>query len=350
MMFRILRRLLRRPRFHRADSLKVLLVFVSLAWYSTAGYLYFELPHKPDLTWADSLWWTLVTMTTVGYGDYFPSTIGGRFLVGLPTMLFGIGFLGFIISETASRLIEARSQKMQGLSETTMKDHILIVNYTTLEEILNLVDELRADAQTAGKQICLVDENLTEIPRALVSLEIEYVRGNPADERTLERAHLPHASHAIVLSKDRGNSHSDDQNLVTTLIMEKMNPHVFSVVEAVDPRKVHQIEVAGADSVVCVSSLRSNLIIQEIQDPGVKDVVQDLTSNSAGEQFYFVPVESMKEWSYRELVGWGLSAGYSVIGIVREGRTLLRNEAGSTLLPGDRAILIGRERIASVRV
>ena len=349
MMFRVFLRLFRRRKFAFHDRLKVTLIFVSLTWYSTAGYLFFELPRKPDLTWADGLWWTVVTMTTVGYGDFFPTTNTGRFLVGLPTMIFGIGFLGFIISETASRLIEARSRKMQGLSEARMKDHILIMNYPALDEILHLVDELRADGQTSGKQICLVDEHLAEIPPALSRLGIEYIRGNPADERTLERAGLPRASHAIVLAKDRSNSHSDDQNLVTTLIMERLNPSVFSVVEAVDHHKVHQIEVAGADSVVCVSSLRSNLIIQEIQDPGVKNVVQELTSNRKGEQFYFVPIASMKEWTYQELVLWGLGAGYSVLGLEREGATLLRCRPADAVMSGDKAILIGNKRLQSVQ-
>lgn len=348
MIFRLLR-FFRRRRPRPRLRPHIVLLFLSLVWYSTSGYLYFEMPRKPDLTWVDGLWWTLVTMSTVGYGDYFPTTTGGRFFVGVPTMIFGIGFLGFIISEAAGRLIEARSRKLQGLGDIAMKDHVLIVNYTGLEEVLSLVAELRADPNTAGKPICLVDEALSENPPELVREGVEYVRGNPADERTLERAALPVASHAIILSKNRNDPHSDDQNLVTTLIMEKMNPRVFSVVEALDPRKKHQLEVAGADSVVCVSDLRSNLIIQEIQDPGVKDVVEDLTGNQTGEQFYFVPIESMKEWNYRELVLWGLSNGYSVLGVRRGGETLLGCRAEDAIQKGDRAVLVGTKRVPAVR-
>ncbi len=348
MIFRLLR-FFRRRRLGSGLRPHIVFLFLGLVWYSTSGYLYFEMPRKPDLTWTDGLWWTLVTMATVGYGDYFPVTTGGRFFVGVPTMVFGIGFLGFIISEAAGRLIEARSRKLQGLGDIAMKDHVLVVNYTGLEEVLTLVAELRADSNTAGKPICLVDEGLSEIPPELAREGVEYVRGNPADERTLERAALPVASHAIILSKNRNDPHSDDQNLVTTLIMEKMNPNVFSVVEALDPRKKHQLEVAGADSVVCVSNLRSNLIIQEIQDPGVKDVVEDLTGNQAGEQFYFIPIESMKEWKYRELVLWGLNAGYSVLGLRRNGQAVLGCAAEDSIERTDQAILVGRSRVPSVR-
>ena len=131
MMYRILVLLLKRnPLLHGGNSLKVLLLFLCLVWYATSGYLYFELPAKPDLHWSDALWWTLVTMTTVGYGDYFPESTAGRYLVGLPTMIFGIGFLGFIISELAAKFIESRSRRLQGMENTKAKDHIIIVNFS----------------------------------------------------------------------------------------------------------------------------------------------------------------------------------------------------------------------------
>lgn len=350
MIFRVLFHFFRKRRFvpHRAGHYKVLLMFAGLVWYAVSGFLFFEIEKKPDLEWLDALWWTLVTMATVGYGDIFPVTTGGRFLIGVPTMVFGIGFLGFIISATASRLIEARSRKLQGLAEIIMKNHVLIINYTAEEEIIQLLKELRADTKTKNQQICLVDERLPEIPLRLLDFGVTFVKGNPADEEILARACLGDASYVIILSSDRSNPHSDDQNLATTLIIEKMNPEVFSIVEVLDPRKIHQMELAGADCALCMSDFRSNLIIQELEDPGLKNILMDLTSNQRGEQFYLVKVEKMKQWKYRELVLWGLEKGYSVAGIVRNGEPSLNCPADFQLMQGDKAVLIGRERIESV--
>ena len=326
------------------SKVKAALLFLCILWYSASGYLFFELPQKPDLGWADSLWWTLVTMSTVGYGDLFPSTVAGRYLVGVPTMIFGIGFLGFIISEVASKLIETRSRRLQGMLDVTMKNHVVLVNCTRIEEILGLLQELKADDSTAGKGVCLIDEFLAEIPPVLHDMGVHFVRGNPTDVDVLQRANLQQASHAIILLRDRCDSHADDQNLVTVLVIEKLNPDVFTIVEVMDSRKTRQFELTGADSIVCTSDLTVNLIVQELQDPGVQAIVQDLTSNAGGEQFYLVPIREMREWRYRELVLWALERQMSVIGLDRDGASLLGCRADDEVRPADRAVLIGSRR------
>ncbi len=68
------------------------LILAMLA-FSASGFLYFEIGNRPDLGWADAVWWSVVTMTTVGYGDLFPETMGGRYLIGFPTMLVGVSIL-----------------------------------------------------------------------------------------------------------------------------------------------------------------------------------------------------------------------------------------------------------------
>lgn len=351
-MFRVLFYFFKKKKFlpGKLYRFKVVIVFLGLVWYCASGYLYFEITKKPDLSWGDAIWWTIVTMATVGYGDYFPVTNSARFLVGVPAMIFGIGFLGLIISETASKLIMSRSMKLQGLGEVSMKDHLIIINYTSVDEILYLIKEVRADIKTQTKKICLIDETLEEIPKKLMDYDVEFIKGNPADEPTLERADLAYASHVIILSKDRNNPHSDDQNLATTLIVEKMNPNVYSVVEVLNPVKIHQMELAGANSAVCMSEFRFNLIINEMQDPGVKNIVRDLTSSSFGEQFYFIPIESMKNWNYKELALWGLDAGYSVIGIVRDEIPSLSCGPDFQVKEGDKAIVIGSKRIKSIKI
>lgn len=62
-------------------------------------------------TGQDGLWWAIVTMTTVGYGDYYPQSPGGR-LLGVLLMIFGIGVFGAFTSYIAAWLSRSRSRSI----------------------------------------------------------------------------------------------------------------------------------------------------------------------------------------------------------------------------------------------
>jgi voltage-gated potassium channel len=61
-------------------------------------------------TGGDALWWAVVTMTTVGYGDHFPVTAGGR-ITGVFVMFMGVGIIGALASILASFLVAPSSSE-----------------------------------------------------------------------------------------------------------------------------------------------------------------------------------------------------------------------------------------------
>ena len=61
-------------------------------------------PDANITTGGDALWWGLVTITTVGYGDYYPVTMLGR-IVGISVMFAGVGIIGALASILASMLV-----------------------------------------------------------------------------------------------------------------------------------------------------------------------------------------------------------------------------------------------------
>ena len=98
-------------RSQYALFLTVLLAVVVMS-VSSVLVLQFE-TRSPDAnitTGGDALWWALVTITTVGYGDFFPVTTLGRF-VGLFVMLAGVGIIGALASILASLLIAPTDQE-----------------------------------------------------------------------------------------------------------------------------------------------------------------------------------------------------------------------------------------------
>jgi voltage-gated potassium channel len=346
-IFRLLLDLFRQKvgRAHSILDYKVLIAILAIICYATSGYMYFEIQANPDLKWADALWWSFVTMTTVGYGDFFPVTPGGRFLVGIPTMVFGISILGYLLSAVASYLIENKSKELRGMKAIKENDHILIVHFSHVDRILHLVKELRADSSTAHKPIVLVDHELEELPPELDEAGLRFVRGNPARKVTLEQANIHEATHAIVLSQNPQDSRSDDLNLAVCLTIESLRPEVVSIAECVDPESIDVLRRTGCDSVVCVSRFSLSLLVQELLDPGVQEIVEELT-DVEGEQLFVQEIQEMASWKVEELQKWLAGEGALLIGVKwGESGEIQLNPAASTVLEaGDRAIFIGCTR------
>lgn len=99
-------RLLRLVRVARAarrlfslEGIRYVAVLAALT--VVAGGAAFASVEKDASTW-DGIWWAMTTMTTVGYGDFFPETDAGR-VIGMGIMLVGIGFLSVLIGAVGER-------------------------------------------------------------------------------------------------------------------------------------------------------------------------------------------------------------------------------------------------------
>ena len=336
-------------RFAKLRSVQVLrvcIVFFFLLLYATAGYRYFEGRVNPDLSWSDSLWWAIVTMTTVGYGDLYPSTVAGRFLIGFPTMLLGVSILGYVLSVVATAMVESRLKEIKGMNEIELNNHILICNFAGLEKTLQLIHEIRQDDSTRDTHVVIIDEHLEELPTELLDEEnVHYVKGSPARESTLEKANMSGARAVILQANPSKPVESDTANLRAALTIETLCPEIFSCVECVDPDSAVFFERANCDSVVCIASLSGQMVVQELQDPGVSDVVSELTSNRHGRQFYIAAVEEGLP-DYQAVQERYTGKESVVIGIRRKEENILVPEADFRIEPGDRAVLIAATRPA----
>jgi voltage-gated potassium channel len=98
---------------NRAKSAALFMLFLALVVLTAATIAVLEFESRAleanILTGHDALWWSIVTMSTVGYGDFYPGTAGGR-LAALALMTVGIGIYGVLASYLANFFLPHNSE------------------------------------------------------------------------------------------------------------------------------------------------------------------------------------------------------------------------------------------------
>lgn len=340
-------RLVRTPR-PASHGARVAGLLLGLVLYASTGLYLAERGVNQNIHGpGDAAWWAIVTMTTVGYGDLFPVTWQGRWLVSFPTMVLGIGLLGYAIGLLTTAVIERHSQERKGMLPYSGRDHVIICHCPSEEHLLDVVEEIRADASWRGVDVVVVTDALDELPEAFRGAGIHFLRGNPSREAVLEAAGVRRARSAMVLAQDPMKPASDNQSLGVLVTIRALNPGLFVVVECNAKENVKLFQNGGASEVVGMSGLSAELMVQGLQDPGVTGVLSELLSNRAGHQLYIVPVERFRGSYGALLEQLGGGARYAALGLVCGAERRFLPDPATPVEPGMKLMLVGASRPAA---
>lgn len=219
-------------------SLAVLLFLIATA---TIGFRYMS---EPYATWSDALYMTLITITTVGYGEMVRiNSFGERMFAGL-VALGGFGTLTFLFTSFSVFFLEGdldytlRRRRMEKQIRK-LHNHFIICGFGRVGR--NVAHEL---IQTNRHFVAIdpdeirLEEGQEKYPGLL------YLAGDASDDDLLEAAYLTEARGVFAVTGD------DSRNLMITLTAKQMNPSVRVVARCNEVRNVEKLKKAGADSVV----------------------------------------------------------------------------------------------------
>lgn len=272
-------------KFIQRENLdRVLLVIVILLIFSSVTYSIVE-----KKTIIDSLWWTIVTVTTVGYGDISPVTLLGR-LVAIINMIVGIGVLAILSASLASVLVSKKIKEDLGMSSYKFENHIILCEWNYRAEII--LKEFRQDSDFAEAPIILI-ANIERKP--IEDDNLYFVQGKVSDD-TLMKANVRNAKTVIILGDDNlEHTARDATTILSTLIVESLAPSAYTIVELVNPGYIDTCKKARADEIIVSSHLSSMLISQAAINHGITYVISDLLSFQDGaNKLYKVPVPHSK--------------------------------------------------------
>ncbi len=241
---------------------------------------------EPDVTLANALWWSVVTLTTVGYGDISPLTAGGR-LVGAVLMMLGIGVLGAFTGQLASLLTERRRLARLGLmTDVTVADHTILAGWSPRAR--DVLETLRATPRGRRRPIALIaDRAETPAPN---DERLYFIQGT-VSEATLTRANLAEAATVIVFGDPTLDPEARDAKVVLhVLTIESLHPAAYTIAEVELLSSVAHCRRAHADEVVVGSELTSHLLTRASLDPGLSGMISELMNPAPGAELFSVPV------------------------------------------------------------
>jgi len=130
------------------------------------------------------------------------------------------------------------------------------------------------------------------------------------------------------------------------LAIEGRNQNVNTVVECVDQASEELLRKAGCDRIVCTSRFDAHFLSQELMNPGVQEVIDDLLSAREGQQPY---ISSIREaTTFDEVAGRCREEGHLAIGICTPDGPRMNVGGETPLTNRDRLITIGPHRLESL--
>ena len=281
-----------------------------------------------DFTYIDSLYFTVVTVTTLGYGDIVPVTEGARMfdaiIITPIRILVWVLFIGtayqIVIQNYWERFRMDRSLK-------NMTGHAIIVGYGTtgtaaVKELIN---------RGYNEKNLIVIDNKEERVKDAADAGATGLLGDPTSEEILNKAGIVGANILII------TMHQDDTNVLTTLTAKDLNPKLKVIARVSQEENIKQLKRAGADIIISPSLTSGNLMAMAVSTSNSVELIEDMLTTSRGVNLMQRKVKEVEVNKRPKTI-----KNCVIIGVVRGGKSIGPKELDRVVLkPDDDVILIG---------
>ena len=209
----------------------------------------------------DSLYMTIITITTTGFEEVHPLTHTGRIFT-IVLLVMGIGSIAYTGGRAAQLLIENQIIRRRRMSKKLeeLKDHYIVCGYGRMGRYI--CEELAS----AKVKFIVIDNEPDKIER-LINMSYLYLNGDATSDEVLTTASIQKAKGLVaVLSNDA-------ENVFTTLSAKALNPDLYVVARAVEEETESKLKKAGANRVVKPYEIGGNRMAELLLRPGVIEFI-----------------------------------------------------------------------------
>ena len=318
------------------ELLTLIIIFsMAVVFGSTIIFIYEGGGINPNIhNYFDAIYWSVITISTVGFGDISPITIEGRVMT-LFLVIVGLSILAFFTSIVTTalevKLVSIKENKI--IKEAnSINDFILICGYGQMGKVL--VKEL-----SKIKQKFIVVDFKEEAVAHAYSQQIMSIQGDATDPEFLETLGIQKGAKAVVAI-----TNSDSVNVAITLASRVLNPNIFIIARVNNAKMKDKLLLAGANQVVVANDITALVASEYLGQPIAYEAISDILLHSEN-----AVLEELTVLENSKLIGKTLDKldnshfNLTILGIMQNNRNFIFNPKKDEYIvqKGDILIVIG---------
>lgn len=323
-------------KFQEASSKAIRTGTIMLLLLLTSGTLFYWIHEEYPLI--DALFMTIITVSTVGFGQIHPlSDLGKLFTSAL--IILSLGGLAWIGSNLARFIFDGELKeylKTYRVDKKIMKlkDHTIIIGYGRNGE------QAAMELKDSGVDFVVIDKRETVMARIREDENLLYIRGDATHEDVLFQARIEHAKALIATTPN------DADNVFVVLTARSINPALKIISRASDMESVTKLRRAGATNVIMPERIGGQRMAKLVTQPDVvefleyillqqsKDVsIEEISCTNMSSYFLNKPLKTLYSKDH---------SGILLIGIKISGAKYVFNpDHGLTLSRSDQLFALG---------
>ena len=298
----------------------------------TLGYVVIE-----GWGWWDAFYMTIITITTVGYGEVHPLSRAGEaftvviILAGVGTFFYG--FTQFTALIAGGQLVQGRERRRQARMLDNLKDHFILCGFGRMGEIIS------REFSRQHVPFVVIERDPDRVHSAMERGFLA-VEADASNEDVLRRVHIDRAKGLVAAVS------TDAENVYAVLSARLMKPDLFIVGRAETEDARAKLKRAGADRVISPYHIGGLQLAQTALRPAVVDFVTLATSSDNMElNLEQVHLDDRSPLVGRTLLDAGLRQRYGVVVVGirrRDGQMDFNPAPDASMRAGDDLVVLGR--------
>lgn len=215
-----------------------------------------------------ALWYTVATLTTVGYGDIYPVTLYGR-AIGFIFVLMSVGIYGLLIGQITNLISTLKQNKMLGYNGTVFEQHVVMIGWSDFGQLV--VEQLIG----ANKKVAIVTNiksHIEHVHEKYDTAKVFTLYSDFENTEMLKKANIEQSTVVFV------NLEDDTEKLVFILNMKKVFENLEFVVTLENANLKNTFISAGVTNAISPHDISSKILASYMFEPDVASYTEDIMS------------------------------------------------------------------------